>query len=248
MYLLSPSESDLSKLYGKRAITSSLPESKGADILAYTRQGLLGIQRKAVPHDFISSVDDGRLVREMMLLSKQCKFSLLLLEGKLKYWPDGHLYISRKIISRFTRRQVRGILLDVKFIKGVDYDFTEDTEDTVSYIDALVDYINQEKHLGLFRRPTARGNWYVPSSKEMHLWILQSFGGIGPTTAERIIEQFGDIPMKWTCTPEELSKVPMVSKAKAKEIYSILNGPIADVSVEGTATSLQLLRDRIRKQ
>ena len=51
--LLSPTENDLSKAMGDSAITSSLPEERGADILLFTKQGVIGIQRKKVPHDFI---------------------------------------------------------------------------------------------------------------------------------------------------------------------------------------------------
>jgi len=245
-YLLSPSESGLAKVFGKKAITSTLPEKKGADILSFTKQGLVGIQRKSVPHDFISSIDDGRLVRSMELLSKECKFSLMLLEGKLRYFPDGHLYISRKIMSRFTRRQIRGILFDIKYIRGVDFDFTEDLEDTAYYINWLTDWMNKDQHLGLFRRPSAKGSWYIPSSGELHSWILQSFRGIGPTTAEKMIERFGDIPIRWSCSMEELSEVHGISKAKARELYVILNGPVAEVTSQQVEGKFQTMRDKIK--
>lgn len=246
-YLLSPSESGLAKVFGEKAITSTLPEEKGADILSFTKQGLVGIQRKSVPHDFISSIDDGRLVRSMELLSKECKFPLLLLEGKLRYFPDGHLYISRKIMSRFTRRQVRGILFDIKYIRGVDFDFTEDVEDTAYYINWLTDWMNKEQHLGLFRRPSARGDWFIPSSREIHSWILQSFRGIGPTTAEKMIERFGDIPIRWSCSLEELGEVHGISKAKALELYAILNGPVAEATGRQTGDKFQSMRDKIKR-
>ncbi len=228
MLLLSPTESELSKLFGDRAVTSLLTEEKGADILAYTKQGLLGIQRKSVPHDLIRSIEDGRLVREMDLLQKSCKFCLLILEGKLRYWPDGHIFISKRINSRFTKAQIRGLLNDVKYIRGVGYDFTDDTQDTVAYIDGLVKYMNSDKHMGMFNRPSAKGTWIVPSVKDIHLWILQSFAGIGPSTATGILQRFGTIPLKWTCSLDELMSVSGLSKAKAIEIFGMLNEPPPD--------------------
>jgi len=246
-YLLSPSESSLAKIFKDKAVISTLPEDKGADILVYTKQGLLGIQRKEIPHDFLSSLDDGRLVRSLELLSKECKFSLLLLEGKFRYFPDGHLFITRKVMSRFTRRQVRGVLFDVRYIRDVEFDFTEDVEDTAYYINWLADWMSKEQHLGLFRRPSARGDWYIPSTREIHRWLLQSFRGIGPTTADKILQYFEGIPLRWTCSVGELSKVSGLSKAKAAELYSILNGPVAEGGDQQTQGNFEDLRSRLRR-
>jgi ERCC4-type nuclease len=203
---------------------------KGADVLAYTKQGLLGVQRKSVPHDFLASISDGRMVRETSLLPKECKFPLLLLEGRFRYYPDGHLSVDRHTPSRYTRGQIRGMLFDIQYIKGVPYDYTENTGDTVSYIRSLVDFMNQGKHLGMFRRPHAEGSWYVPSSKDVQLWVLQSFQGVGPATADKILKHFGEIPLKWTCTLEELCQVPTLTKNKAKEIYSYLPPGVQNIA------------------
>lgn len=221
--LLSPSEGDLAELFGDDAISSSIPEQKGADILAYTRQGLLGIQRKSIPHDFIASVTDGRLARETSLLRDSCVIRLLLNEGRFRYWPDGHLSVDRKVPSRFTRRQIRGILYDIKYVKGVDYDYSEDLEDTVRYVRELISFLNKEKHLGMYTRPSDKGTWYVPSARDVQLWLLQGFPGIGPATADKIISRFGKIPLEWTCTLNELMEVPGLSKKKAQEIYIMLS-------------------------
>lgn len=246
MFLLSPSEKELAKALGEEALISSLPESKGADVLSYTKQGLLGIQRKSVPHDFIASISDGRLARETSLL-KECKFRLLLLEGRLRYFPNGHLAVDRKSPSRFTRKQIKGVLFDVKFIKDVDYDYTENVEDTVSYIHSITSFMNESKHLGPFRRPSARGNWYIPSAKDIHLWVLQSFSGIGPATADKIIEHFGGrIPIRWTCTVDELGKVSGLGRKKAEEVYSYLPpGARGAVKVTEVADEFAEMRRRL---
>lgn len=250
VFLLSPSEKELIKAFGGDGIVSPLPESKGADVLVYTKQGLLGIQRKSVPHDFLASISDGRMVRETSLLPKECKFSLLLLEGRFRYYPDGHLSIDRHAPSRYTRSQIRGMLFDIWHIKSVPYDYTENTGDTASYIRSLVDFMNENKHLGMFRRPHAEGSWYVPSARDVHLWILQSFQGIGPSTAAKIIEHFGsEIPIRWTCTIDELKSVPGLSRKKAEELYSYLppGTHVATVAAKEDAISVfDGLRRRLR--
>ncbi len=221
-FLVSPTEEDLTQLLGEDAITSSMPEEKGADILIYSKQGLYGAQRKKLPHDFILSFQDGRMTRETSLLPKECKFYEMICEGRFRYFPDGRLAVDRKEPSRFTRRQIRGILFNVKYIKGVPVEYTEDLADTVSYLRWMHSCLNEEKHLGLFRRPSIQSAWYVPTVDELHSWIMQSWQGIGPATAEAVIKRFGGIPLKWTCTLAEMMTVPRLSKDKAREMINTL--------------------------
>lgn len=253
--LLSPSEVALAKKLKDGAIVSPLPEEKGADILVYTNQGLIGLQRKEVPNDFISSFTDGRMARATSLLVESCKFTRIIAEGgKFKYWPDGRL-VTGKIDpktrkpepSKFTRSHIRGMIFDIEFIKGIVIDWTDDLDDTVSYIKALPEFVNRNKHLGLYTRPSAHGTWYVPTAKDIHLWLLQSFPGVGPAIADKIVEQFGGVPLSWTCTLEELMSVPRLRPERAREMYdalSALQGPVSSMSY---TARLERLRSLFKK-
>lgn len=222
-FLLSPSEVDLREELKDDAIVSPIPEEKGADVLHYSKLGLYGAQRKTLPHDFIASISDGRMARATSLLPKSCKFYELIGEGRFRYWPDGHLILpGRKEPSRFTRRQIRGILFDIKYVKGIPVEYTEDVEDTANYLRWLADLLDKGKHLGLYTRPSVKGIWYVPTGEEIWSWILQSWPGVGPATAEAIIKYFGTIPLKWSCTLDELQRVPRLGKPKARELYNVL--------------------------
>ena len=229
-FLLSPSETGrkgekgLLQLLGDDAIVSSIPEQKGADILIYSKAGLYGAQRKEIPHDFIASLSDGRLAKETSLLPKECDIYELKCEGRFRYWPNGRLAMDRKSPANYTRRQIRGILFNIKYIKGVPVEYTEDVEDTANYLRWMYDLLNKEKHFGLFTRPSVKGTWYVPTSKELQSWILQSWNGIGPATADAIIEHFGRVPLRWTCTVDELARVKNISKQKALEMIKSLEG------------------------
>lgn len=228
--LLSPTEQDLADELKDEAITSSLPEEKGADVLLYTEHGVFGFQRKKCPTDFLTSVEDGRLTREMALL-KQCTFSRLIMEEPFKYWYDGTVLLGYKyekgkkvrIQSRYTKNHIMGMVNDIELVHGVIVKQTEDLKDTVAYIRSMHHFMTKSGHTGLYSRPSAKGTWYVPSSKDLHLWILQSFPGIGPTLADSIIKHFnGEIPLKWTCTAEQLSQVPRLPKKKAYELIDSL--------------------------
>jgi len=226
--LLSPSEEALAALLKGEAITSPLPEQKGADILVYSTSGLLGMQRKSIPGDFISSFTDGRLARSLPLLVNTCKFTRLVCEGHFRYWPDGTVDLGmmgkgKRVPSRFTREHIHGMLNDIEFVWGVQVHWTESIEDTVRYIRSVGRFLAGSKHTGLYSRPSAKGVWYVPSAKDLYLWILQSFPGIGPSIADNIVDHFdGKIPLQWTCTLKELQGVSKLTTKKAQELWDAL--------------------------
>ena len=241
--LISPSETALAEKLGERAIISPLTEEKGADILIYTTQGLIGIQRKEVPHDFISSFTDGRMAREASLLKTHCRFRILLEEGRFRYYPDTRLVVDRKEPSRFTRRQIHGMENDIRFVMGIDIVRTEDIDETAEYIKHLPEFIEKKKHLGLYARPSAQGTWYVPTARDIELWLLQSFPGIGPTLADNIVTHFGKIPMGWTCTLTELEQVPGLGKKRAKAIFDILSS-----SAQKQGNIFDVMRARLKHE
>lgn len=225
--LLAPTERKLAEKLAGEAIVSSIPEEKGADVLIYSKHGIFGLQRKEVPHDFVSSMYDGRLTRETDLLAKHCQFSRVICEGRFKYYPDTTLVMDKHVKKPPKKSQVRGMLLDISVIKGVQVDYTEDLDDTVLYIRSLLDFIAKEKHYGLYSRPGAQGQWIKPSADEVQLWLLQGFPGIGPAIADSIVERFGKVPLEWSCTLEELQTVQKLSKKRATEMFNSLSASTA---------------------
>lgn len=208
------------------AIISSIPEEKGADILIYSIEGLLGIQRKEVPHDFLSSVIDGRMARETSLLAECCQFRVVLGEGAFRYFPDGSVATGVpkgvKAFQRFTESSIRKIIFDIKLIKGVDVDFTKDLADTIKYIKTAHEYLTGTKHVGLFQRPKAQGAWGSPTSRELHSWILQGFPGVGPGLADAILRHFKRMPIRWDCSYNDLLKVSKIGAGRARKLWLTL--------------------------
>lgn len=223
--LIAPTEVDLLKELGELAIVSSEPEKHGADVLIYTNQGILGIQRKKMPGDFISSINDGRIAREAPLLKQTCKFQLFLCEEPLKCYPDGTIMMAANFpgMKFYTKARVRGAIFDIRYIMGIDVDVTDNVQDTAKYIKEIIGFFEDKKHYGLYVRPSAPSEWIRPTAKDIDLWLLQSFDGIGPTIADNIIEFFhGVIPIAWTCTLDDLKRVPKLSNKKAEQIYNML--------------------------
>lgn len=250
--LLSPSETALAGVLGEAAITSSLPEEHGADILLYSKRGLVGFQRKSIPNDFITSFTDGRMSRSMSLLTQTCTFTRLICEGVFRYWPDGTVHLgtmkhNKRVPSRFTRKHIHGMLNDIEFVRGVMIRWTDDIADTVRYIRSVAEYLEGKKHLGLYTRPSAKGNWGAPTAKDTELWLLQSFPGIGPSIADSIVSKFGGrVPLAWTCSLDDLVSIPRLSKERAKVMWeSLPNTGAVSVSAVGMTSKIDHLREMI---
>jgi len=205
------------------AITSILCEQHGADYLIYSKAGIWGGQRKNVPHDFISSMTDGRMARETTLL-QDLAFPEVICEGPFEYYHDGTLVTSPKVPVKYNKVQIEGMKLDIRLVKGIPIVFTEDLDDTIAYIKLVEKFLSGEKHIGLFRRPKAKGAWGIPSGSEEASWVLQGLPGMGVGLADNVLQHYGRLPIKWDTTYEELLRVPKIGVSRAKKLWSALGG------------------------
>jgi ERCC4-type nuclease len=85
-------------------------------------------------------------------------------------------------------------------------------------------WARKDRHQSLDRRPTVRGAWGKPDSREWGSHLLQSFDGVGPELAGRIIDHFGRPPVGWLVTAEDLAGVAGIGKQKAKKLIGMLDG------------------------
>jgi ERCC4-type nuclease len=132
-------------------MSHSLPEQHGADVLAVVfGRGKLAIQRKAFPDDFLASIDDGRLARELAMLSRtECP--VLIVEGRPQWTADGHLMASWT--SRWTRQQIRNLMRSVWLTHGVMVEHTDNINDTATAVIELETWFRKKVHRSLLSRP-----------------------------------------------------------------------------------------------
>ena len=212
------------KAVGLETMVSPLPEQFGVDYLMFCKHGKLGFQRKEVPFDFLASVMDGRLTKELIQMQK-LEFRCVLGEGHFQFFDDGTL-ITRPAIpafKRFKRTSITKIIHEIRMVKQVEFDYTSDYEDTARYIQTTYDFIMDDKHTGL---STRRGNpsvWGAPTDLDMDAYMLQGFVGIlGPVLAQNIVKHFGRIPICWDCSYEQLLQVPGIGQGRAKKLWERL--------------------------
>jgi len=212
---VAPSEPRVIKSLGK---VSSIPERYGSDVWFVVSGTTVGVQRKEIS-DLIASVQDGRLGKECAQL-QQVGRAVLIVEGRLRWTSDGLLMKDYGI--PWSRSTHRNLLYSVQS-QGIWVESTEDANDTVAAVLNLQAYLRQPKHHGLLRRPGPVSPWGKATNKEWLSHFLQGLEGVGPETAENIINHFGGrCPIEWRVTEDHLRDVKGIGPKRAKQMMEAL--------------------------
>lgn len=194
--------------------TSLLPESFGSDIMFPTPTGLAGIQRKEIS-DFIASIRDGRLGKELVQMQK-LSHKYLVLEGRITWTNEGFLMNSR---TEWSKGQHYSSLMSVQD-SDVAWLATDSLLDTISLVKNMEKWLQKETHSKFLTREKPKGEWGKASSKDWACWVLQSFEGVSVGRAKAIYDHFNGLPLQWTVTTEELMKVPGIGKKTAEGLLA----------------------------
>jgi ERCC4-type nuclease len=216
---VSPSEPPALKALGRATM---LPESFGADVLFPSRLGLVGVQRKEFPGDFMASVHDGRLSQQRSQLQR-CAVRLLVLEGRGQWSTDGELIVP--FGPGWTASQHRRYLWSVQ-LDGIWVSSTDNLQQTIELVEDLAAWTAKASH-GRADRPKPRGSggWGKATDRDWGVHLLQGIDGLGPDTAGRVIDHFGRVPLAWTATAEELGEVHGLGpKRVAKMVKALGDG------------------------
>lgn len=211
---VSPSEPPSLRAIGR---TTNMPELYGADILFPSRLGLVAVQRKEAPGDFLASVHDGRL-SEQFARMQRAAVRVLVLEGRMTWTTEGELVVN--FGPGWTRRQHQRFLWSAR-LQGVWVDWTDSLQATIDWVRDFEEWANKPKHGtgGGRPKPKAAGGWGTPSSREWGSHLLQSFDGVGADMAGRIYDHFGGVPLAWTVTREEMAAVHGVGPRRIAKMF-----------------------------
>lgn len=200
--------------------TSSVPERYGADFMWVANRERHGVQRKEIK-DYVASMIDGRLSREVGQMKQLTGIRALVLEGTFTWTPDG-FWTGPVRWDRFRHRQGLFTLAN----EGIWIIPTEGIADSAETIAELERWTRKPKHTFARARAKATGQWGKPSSREFACYMLQGLPGVGPELAERLYDALG-LPMAWTVSEKELRTVEGVGPKRASAMYSCLPSPDA---------------------
>ena len=166
------------------------------------------VERKT-SYDYAKSLFDGRLFDQVARLVEAYSNVYLVIEGPL---------IPRRYRGR--ERQLYASLAALTAEYGARVVHTGGPRETAYFLESLARKIGVEGQRIVIQKKPKLGDL-----REWQLYIVQSFPGVGPKTAERILEKFGSIERFCTASIAELSKVEGVGEKRAEEIKKILVTP-----------------------
>jgi Fanconi anemia group M protein len=148
--------------------------------------GDVAIERKTM-NDFISSMLSRRLLEQLKNMT-QYENRLLILEGK-----------NRKE-TNINPNAIKGMILSISLNFKIPVINTENERETSEYFFLLAkQQAKQKTEISLHSR--------MPLTKqEQKKYIIESFQGIGPATAEKLLRKFGTIRNIINSSAEELEK------------------------------------------
>lgn len=190
-----------------------LPEKYGCDILIIHKY-MVGIQRKKFPEDFIASIRDGRLQRQLIDMEK-LHTGIMLLEGTARFTATDKL---RNEFIEFTLQQLRSMIWSFQ-IRGIHTHWTKNLTDTINYLRMFDVWLTKSNHNSLLKRPKPHIEISRPGLDKKKIYFLQGLDGISVTRAMNILEYFGGkLPFNLTATEQELSSIPTIGDITARKM------------------------------
>ena len=217
----------LGKDIGVKVRSSGLPEPRGVDFMWMDEAGdFRGVQRKEL-HDFLASLDDGRLAKEIAQMNAHVTLPALVLEGRLTY-ANGSL-VTNKWNRSVSYASMQRRLVTIAN-KGVSVFTTSEASQTAEWIIAFYQWTMSGSHETASHRPKPTNDWGKMTNRDWQIHMMQGIDGIGHKTAAAIIDTLGRCPIQVDATVEELMMVPGVGRATAARIIHSVNGKPEKVS------------------
>lgn len=230
--LVAPTEPPLLRRLGE---VSSTPERFGADFFWVTHAQKCGVQRKTMS-DYVASIVDGRLGKEIGQMQQLGPIRVLILEGPVNWTVDG-AWMGRGFRWDHSRHDQSILSL---FAAGILTIRSDGMQDTIRLLGEIERWSRKEKHQFGRARGAAVGQWGTPSSREYGTYALQSLPGVGPELAERVYDHFGRVPWTWACSENDLLAIDGIGKVRAQRLLSCFApapaAPSPDTSPTPSAT------------
>jgi Fanconi anemia group M protein len=162
------------------------------------------IERKTV-QDFLNSMINHRLINQIEEL-KQYENKLLIIEGI----SEQYIYSEDKEKAGINPNAIRGFLLSILLKHKIPILFSKNSEDTAKFINVLSKRKEKEINLNAKKKTL--------NKKEQLQFIIESFPGVGPKKAKKLLDKFGSIQNIILSSTEDLKDILGIQAEIIKEI------------------------------
>lgn len=203
----------------------------GFDFLLYTKFGEFPIERKAIPGDLLSSVQDGRLQRELIAMRERSNIFLVLLHGEFKYHGNDLIMPSTKQ-RIWTKKGIRNLMRSLQLYEGAIIEQAHNDTELVDIINEWQKYLDDDTHRSIRSRPRIDTDYSIPIRVER---VRYFYAGLPSSNADRMrslgIERAKELqkiyanPIDlYAASKEDIAKVKGFGKSISENIYSFLRG------------------------
>lgn len=168
----------------------------------YLIEGKAILERKRV-RDFLASLKEGRLFAQASRLASQPWRGFLVLEGPAQEWRAAGV----------TREGIQGAMTMLSVAFGIPVLRSQSEAETANLI------LTAARQMQAQPRPPARKLGRARGKRAWQIRILTGIPGIGPTRAQRMLEQFGSVEAIATATSEALATVEGIGRKTAQRIH-----------------------------
>jgi len=186
-------------------------EIKNLKIGDYLVSNEIAIERKTI-NDFISSMLDKRMIKQLRELKSNYKKPLVIIESS-----DNHELYTSERHPNINKNAVKGMVLSILLDFQIPIIMTKDYKESAEFIALLAKKQERGK-----QEISLKVKKHASSIQEQQQLILESFPGIGPKTAKETLKKFRTLRNFSNATLEELKKIPKLGK-KADFIKLILD-------------------------
>lgn len=187
-------------------------ELKRLDVADYICSSRVGVEIKTV-EDFVSSIIDGRLLRQLNALKTSFERPVLIMEG------EQDIYSVRKVHPN----AIRGMLATIAASYGIPIMRSANTAETAALILALAKR-EQKNEIGDFELHSKK----PLTLKEQQEYVVSSLPGIEATLAKNLLRNFKTIKEIANADEEKLKNVEKIGDKKAADIRKVLDEEYKD--------------------
>ena len=184
----------------------SCKQLKVGDYIASDR---VGIERKTVT-DFVSSIMNQRLFRQLEELSSSFESPVLIIEGNPELlWHENGMHPNA----------LRGALASITVDYKVPIIWTRNSKQTA----AQIHWIARREQSKARNSISIRGEKMPLDRPGQQEYLVAGLPFVNTKLSRRLLEQFGSVKKVFNARPERLMKVEKIGEKKARQIFELIN-------------------------